>query len=60
MADPEYSSLCVLGDDSTCPIGTFCRNPSKMGLIQNDPKIIELNYGYTNFDSIVSAVVTMF
>ena len=21
-ADPEYTSLCVLGDDSTCPIGS--------------------------------------
>jgi hypothetical protein len=63
VTDPE--SLCTVNGlgGRTCPLGTFCAQPSRNNIKYDDERIINsglVNYGVTTFDNLPFAFVTIF
>ncbi|CAK91591.1 unnamed protein product (macronuclear) [Paramecium tetraurelia] len=54
----NYTKLCQ--DSSNCPAGTYCGNPNTYNLPQQESDDENFNYGYTNFNNIISATFTIF
>ncbi|CAK62390.1 unnamed protein product (macronuclear) [Paramecium tetraurelia] len=54
----NYTKLCQ--DSSNCPDGTYCGNPNTYNLPQQESDDETFNYGYTNFNNIISATFTIF
>ncbi|CAD8071678.1 unnamed protein product [Paramecium sonneborni] len=54
----NYSKLCQ--DSSNCPEGTYCGNPNTYNLPQQESDDENFNFGYTNFNNIISATFTIF
>ena len=59
IVDENNHRLC--GGGYTCPENLYCGNPINYGLPMQESleEIHELNYGYTKFDNILDAIITI-